>query len=317
MSDSKVFMIPDNLRNGNTLDPNLLFALNQNGGFGGGNWIWILFLWMIYGANGNGFGFGNNSAGFLSNQISNDSGRELLMNAIQGNGSAINQLSTLLNTEISTVQNGIFALNSAISSVGSQVGMSALQIQNAIQAGDASVSRQICECCCENRLAIANQTNTLSAQLAANHSATQLANCQQTNALTTQATQNTWEMVNAVNANGRTTTDAIAELQNSMTKEFSNIKEREMQSKIDTQSDLITQLRGQLDNDRQTAQLYGVISPLQAKVNEIANKQPNTVPVQWPNLTAVNVTPNIGYNLYGGCGCGYGYGYGNNYGFWG
>ena len=66
----------------NGIDPNLLLALNNNGGFGGGNWIWILFLWLIWGANGWGGnnGFGGN--GFLSNQISNDTGRELLMNAI-------------------------------------------------------------------------------------------------------------------------------------------------------------------------------------------------------------------------------------------
>ena len=84
-----------------------------------------------------------------------------------------------------------------------------------------------------------------------------------------------------------------------------------MQSKIDTQSDIITQLRGQLDNDRQTAQLYNVIAPLQSKVNEIANKQPNTVPVEWPNLAAVNVSPYVSGGFYGG------FGYGNvNGGFW-
>ena len=45
------------------------------------------------------------------------------------------------------------------------------------------------------------------------------------------------------------------------------------------------------------------IAPLQAKVNEIAAKQPNTVPVQYPNLIAVNQTPYAG-----------GYGYGSGYG---
>jgi len=32
----------------------------------------------------------------------------------------------------------------------------------------------LCSCCCENRLAIANQTNALQAQAAANHAATTL-----------------------------------------------------------------------------------------------------------------------------------------------
>lgn len=165
MESSKIMMFPE--MGSNSIDPNLLMALNNNGGFGGNNWIWILFLWLIWGWGGNGAWGGNGSNGFLSNQIANDSGRELLMNAIQGNGNSIRELASLLNTEVSTVQNGIFTLNNAITSVGTQVGMSGLQIQNAIQAGNASIASQICQCCCENRLAICQQTNTLQAQMAA------------------------------------------------------------------------------------------------------------------------------------------------------
>ena len=161
MESSKIMMFPEMGAN-NGIDPNLLLALNNNGGFGGNNWVWILFLWLIWGGGWNNGGFGgNNAAGFLSNQMNNDTGRELLMNAIQGNRDSINSLANLLNTEISTVQNGVFALNNAINSVGTQVGMSGLQVQNAIQAGNASIASQICQCCCENRLAIANQTNAL------------------------------------------------------------------------------------------------------------------------------------------------------------
>ena len=127
MESSKIMMFPE-VGNNAGLDPNLLLALNNNGGFGGNNWIWILFLWLIWGGYGygnGGFG-GGNGAGFLSNQISNDAGRELLMNAIQGNRDSINSLANLLNTEVNTVQNGIFTLNNAITSVGTQVGMSGL-----------------------------------------------------------------------------------------------------------------------------------------------------------------------------------------------
>lgn len=127
MESSKIMMFPE-VGNNAGIDPNLLLAMNNNGGFGGNNWIWILFLWLIWGGYGygnGGFG-GGNGAGFLSNQISNDAGRELLMNAIQGNRDSINSLANLLNTEVSTVQNGIFTLNNAITSVGTQVGMSGL-----------------------------------------------------------------------------------------------------------------------------------------------------------------------------------------------
>ena len=40
-------------------------------------------------------------------------------------------------------------------------------------------------------------------------------------------------------------------------------------------------------------------------IDAIAAKQPNTVPVQYPNLVAANATPYIG---------GYGYNYGNGFG---
>jgi hypothetical protein len=36
------------------------------------------------------------------------------------------------------------------------------------------LSQQLCSCCCENRLAIANQTNAIQAQAATNHSAATL-----------------------------------------------------------------------------------------------------------------------------------------------
>ena len=315
MDTSKIMMFPEMGAN-NAIDPNLLLALNNNGGFGGNNWIWILFLWLIWGANGwgnNGFGGGfNNGAGFLSNQMNNDTGRELLMNAIQGNRESINSLANLLNTEVNTVQNGIFTLNNAITSVGTQVGMSGLQIQNAIQSGNSELASQICQCCCENRLAIANQTSALQSQMAANHAATQLqyaqgqaadqlAVCQQTNALQSQAERNT-----------RDITDAIAAQSVMINDKFCELEKRELESKINTQSDIITQLRGQLDNDRQTAQLYAVINPIKEQLNSVASKQPNTVPVQWPNLIAANATPYVG-NAYGNAWGGfYGNGFGNN-----
>ena len=63
MSNPNVFMIPDNVVGGNGgnhgIDPNLLLALNQNGGFGAnGNWMWLLFLWLLFPAFGGGWGNG-------------------------------------------------------------------------------------------------------------------------------------------------------------------------------------------------------------------------------------------------------------------
>lgn len=300
MDDSKVFMFPEG--NKGSIDPALLMALQNNGGFGGANWIWVLFLWMMYGNNGWGNGFGGgNGTGFLSNQLSNDAGRDLLLQAINGRADALGQIAQLTHSSVDAVRNTLGQLQLGISQATAQIGMSGLETINALQLGNATLSRQICECCCENRLAIANQTNAIQSQMAANHAAAtlqaaqseaadQLAVCQQTNTLQTQAERNTNSVLNA-----------IAGQNTLITKEFCDLKERELQNKIDTQSDIITQLRGQISNDKQTEAFNAAFATLNEKVNALAAKQPNTVPVQWPNIIAANATPYVG---------GYGFGFG-------
>ena len=309
MDDSKVFMFPN--AGNSSIDPGLLALLNNNGGFGGnGNWIWILFLWMMWGYGGNwnnGFG-GNNGTGFLANQLNNDAGRDLLLQAINGRADALGQLAQITNGSVDQVRNAIGQLQLGISQVGSQVGMSGLETINALQLGNANLSRQLCECCCENRLAIANQTNALQTNLAAhdasvrlqlaqNEAADQLSVCQQTNQLGSQADRNTNSILNA-----------IAGQNTLITKEFCDLKERELQNKINTQGDIITQLRGQISNDKQTEAFNAAMRALDDKIYAIAARQPNTVPVQWPNLIAANATPYVG-GFNGGF---YGNGFGNN-----
>lgn len=312
MSESKIYTIPDG---NNSLDPNLMLAMSQNGGFGNnGNWMWMMFMWILFPwiFNGNGFGNGfggNNGTGFLANQLNNDAGRDLLLQAINGRADSLNQLAGLLNTSVANVQNAVNAIQSSIQTVGAQVGLSGQQVINSIQAGNASLSQQLCNCCCENRLAIANQTNAIQVQAAANHSsatllasqnhaedmlqraqaeaADQLAVCQQTNNLGSQAERNTNSILNA-----------IAGQNTLITKEFCDLKERELQNKINTQGDIITQLRNQISNDQQTLQFNTAFKALDDKIDSIAAKQPNTVPVQWPNIIAANATPYIG-NMWG------------------
>lgn len=310
MSETKVFNVPDG---NSSLDPNLMLALTQNGGFGNnGGWMWMMFMWILFPwlFNGNGFGGNGAGTGFLANQLNNDAGRDLLLQAINGRADALSQIANMLNTSIANVQNGVSAIQTGLQSVGAQVGLSGQQVINSIQAGNASLSQQLCQCCCENRLAIANQTNTLQSQAAANHSAAilesaknqaatqlqmaqiesadQLAVCQQTNALSSQAERNTNSILSAIAG------------QNTMiTKEFCDLKERELQNKINSQGDIITQLRNQISNDHQTLQFNSAFRALDDKIDAIAAKQPNTVPVQWPNIIAANATPYIG-TLYGG-----------------
>ena len=117
-------------------------------------------------------------------------------------------------------------------------------------------------------------------------SADQLAVCQQTNQLGSQADRNTNNILGAIQAQNAMIVD-----------QFCALKERELQNKIDTQGDIITQLRGQISNDAQTIAFNRAIAALDDKIDAIAAKQPATTPVIYPNLTAVNTTP--GFNPWG------------------
>lgn len=263
-------------------------AMNNNGfgnGFGGwGGGILGFFLGLLFGNNGffgNG-GFGNGAgAGFLSNQINNDSGRELLMNAITSQGErqheAISTLSTMLGQDFNLVNNSIQTISTGLNQIANAQGMGTLQVINAIQAGNSSMASQLCECCCNMRQLVTEQGYQ-----------GQLRTIEQTNTLG-----------NAISANGRGITDAIADLKTSMISEFCAARERDMQSKIDMQGDLITQLRNQISNDNQTLAFNRAFAALDDKIDAIASKQPNTVPVQWPQLTAVNTTPYVSGGIYG------------------
>ena len=91
----------------------LLALMNSNGGFGGNNFLWIIFLFFLYGWGGNGmFGRGNG----LANEINNDYGRGLLLQAINGNGNAIGQLATTLHCDVNAIQTAINAVQSSIQS---------------------------------------------------------------------------------------------------------------------------------------------------------------------------------------------------------
>lgn len=162
------------------LDPNMVMAMmgrNGNGfGDGNGSWIWVVFLFFLMGWGRNGFGgFGSNGQGegnFLAGQLANDTGRELLQQAIAGNAQAISQLASTLNCDINAVQGTLNQLNQAICNVGNQVGLTGQQVIAAINAGNCQLATQISSCCCdlrdaitrqgyENQLATVNQTNTL------------------------------------------------------------------------------------------------------------------------------------------------------------
>ena len=293
MAESTVVYTPEN--NGGSIPA--WMAMNNNGGlFGGNGWgggILGFFLGLLFGNGwgGNGFFGGNgwgggNGAGFLSNQLNNDSGRELLMNAINSNGeasrAAISALATSLGQDFNLVNSAVQTLQSGLSSLALQQAVSVPQIINSIQSGDAALQSKLCECCCENRLLTTEQGYQA-----------QIRTLEQTNALGSQADRNT-----------RSITDAIAAQSIMINDKFCDLEKRELQGTITRQAETITQLRGQIDNANQTAAITGyinsLVSPIAKEVDDIKCKMPNTVPVTWPNLAAVNTTPYVSGGFYQG-----------------
>ena len=274
------------------LDPNLLVAMNRGGGFGSneGSWfIWLLFILCFCGWGGNGFGFGGRgNGGGLANEINNDYGRSLLMDAIGGNRNALSNLATQLNCTEGQIQNAISALTSQVQSVGNQVGMSGMQTINALQQGNMQIAQQIANCCCENRLAICQQTGTL--QNAINNVA--VGQERATSSLAYATKEQSCELKNAIK-------DATAELKAGQTAaEF-----RDMQDKIDhlreengtyKSSAMMSQIVGQ-----SLAPVNAALAGLQSEVNAIKCAQPNTVTVPYQPFQAVPNCVAAQYGLYG------------------
>ena len=306
---SETIVVPDNGSNNNGWNSPLGLLALGNGGYGG--WGNGGFLGGGFGAGilggvlggiftnwigGNGWGMNGNNGGAaaasLGAQATANNNTDLLMNAINGTDADVRLLATTLNADVNEVRSGLNTINLSAQQVGASVGLTGQQVINAIQQGNMTLAQQLSTCCCQMQQQVMQQGYEGRIQ-----------NMQQTETLG-----------NAINGNGRAITDAIAALQTNMTREFCEVREREMQSKIDTQADIITQLRNAADNANQTNQIIGyvnsVITPLQREVDKIRDNQPNTVSVQYPNLVAMNATPYVNGGFYGN---GFGY-YGNGFG---
>lgn len=300
MSETKTYVFGENGNSGgnNNLDPNLLWAsMMNNGGFGGnGNWLWVLFLLFFF-RNGYG-GFGGNGGinggvGFLSDQLNNTAGRDLLMQAIQGNSSAIDRLSSSLGCSIGDIQTALNGLGLQISNVGNQVGMSSMQVINAIQQGNCQLANQIAQCCCDTRAAIANVNVGMERGFSTVAYETQRQTCDIEKAISNSTSQ-------------------ILEGQRAA-------EMREMQNKLDALREKNAQQAVILNNAQQTAQFSAMLAPIQA---DLAELKCNQVPVKKIACPEQYIPINTGINAtYGlipnGCGFG-GYPFGwNNGSLWG
>lgn len=268
------------------VDPNLMAMLtnaskNQDA-WGGGScwWIWVIIMFWLWGGRGNGL-FGNNADG-IPNQINNDWGRDVLLQAINGNGQSISQLANTLNCDVNSLQTAISNVQNSVQSIASQVGMTGQQIINSIQQGNCQLGNQLAQCCCsikdaitktnyENQISNANQTNTLqnainfvNSSVERGFTASNYANAQQTCDLK----------------------NAIAQQTTLINDKFCQLEMREMQNKIDALRQENSQLALAASQQAQTASIINQVRPTPS-----------------PAYVVANPYCSCGYNNYNGCNC--------------
>lgn len=268
------------------LDPNLLLAMNKgNGGFGEGGWfMWVIFLFFLMGWGG----FGNNGRGGIANELNNDYGRSLLMDAIGGNRNAISNLATQLNCTEGQIQGAISALTAQVGNVGNQVGMSGQQVINALQQGNMQLASQLAQCCCDNKMAIAQQTTALQNNI---------------NAILNEQEKG---FANVAYETQRQTCDIQGAIKNSTQQILDGQRAaemRELQNKIDNlreenstfkQSAMTNQIVGQA-----VAPINAFLANLQKDVDGIKCKLPETATVPYQPFQAIPNCVAAQYGLYG------------------
>ena len=268
------------------LDTSYLMGLlsgNNNGGFFGSNGgfqdiIALIVIAAIFG-NGN-FGFGGN------NNHANNAERELLMSAIQRNGTDLSLLAQSLNCSVGRINDAVNAVASQICNLSGQLGMSSQQIINSIQSGDCQLANQIASCCCTIQKEIANS-----------------------NAITTRGFADV----------GYALRDQTCNIEKAIASSTSQILEgqraaemRDMQDKLDALREKNAQQAVILNNAQQTAQFAAMLAPIQSDLAELKCNQLPVKKIACPDTyVPVNNSINATYGLIPtyGCGCGLGYGF--------
>lgn len=292
----EIYSIPDTNASGIPLS----IPVGGNGGLFGnggntiGELIGLAIVASIFGwnNNGNGFGFGGGNAGgagFLSNQLSNDSGRELIMNAVTSQGeaqrTAIQTLASTIGQDFNLVNGAVMNVQNALNQIANAQGMNTLQVINAIQSGNASLASQFAQCCCENRLSLCQLGNTIGQgfagvqqSLAAKSAADQLSTCQQTYNLTDTMNRNFIALDNKIDAleSGRKDREITA-----LTAKVAELESQKFTTGVVQQA--VTPVLGQLAN---LANEVEAIKRCQPPTVTLPNNQYTAVPTLYANIGA-------------------------------
>lgn len=273
-------------------------------GDGEGGFLWILLVLLLGGAWGNGGGWGGGRGGAMGGAAesvdravaqarADGLSDQVVIDAIRGNGTAISQLASTLNCSVSAIQNAICGIDKSILQVSNQVGMSSMEIVNAIQAGNCQLTAQIADCCCKTQNAILTQGYE-----------TRIQNMEQTNALT-----------GVMNAGFNLLGNKIDAQTQTMLNSFQGIKDYLTNEKIESLQHTVTQMENAANNANQTlafrAAIDAATTPIYNQVNSIANRVP-PLPVpaypasQYTTGYAFGVIPtnNCNATWTNNCGCG-------------
>ena len=158
---------------------------NEDGMFGDNGLLFIFLLILFGGWSGNTFGNRNGTPATdvavgeavqkaVAEARANGLSDQVIIEAVKGNGTAINQQATTLNCDLNSIKTALGSLDKSILQVGNQLGMSTQQIINAVQSGNCEITRAIENCCCttkqlvtelsyNNRIQNMEQTNQLTA----------------------------------------------------------------------------------------------------------------------------------------------------------
>lgn len=273
-------------------------------GDGEGGFLWILLVLLLGGAWGNGGGWGGGRGGAMGGAAesvdravaqarADGLSDQVVIDAIRGNGTAISQLASTLNCSVSAIQNAICGIDKSILQVSNQVGMSSMEIVNAIQAGNCQLTAQIADCCCKTQNAILTQGYE-----------TRIQNMEQTNALT-----------GVMNAGFNLLGNKIDAQTQTMLNSFQGIKDYLTNEKIESLQHTVTQMENAANNANQTlafrAAIDAATTPIYNQVTSIASRVP-PIPVpaypapQYATGYAFGVIPtnNCNATWTNNCGCG-------------
>lgn len=250
------------------------------GGFGGDGAIWIILIIALlggFGNNGNGWGgFGGN--GFDNGYAWLSNGQKEIMNQTSDGFNSLhlsNQVEGIRN-DVNDIQNAICNSTASVTSAinngfyNSEIAAANRQMANMNTAFD--LSRQFADCCCENRLGIANLNSTILSE-----------NCADRAALA----------------------DGLKDVLINQTANTQRILDQLCNDKIDAKNEKILDLQRQLDmadlKASQIAQNSFIAQGFANEVDALYNRL-SSCPV--PSTPVYGRTPIFTCNN-GGCGCGF------------